>query len=533
MNPGAAEALSRTNFGALDAIIVCAYLLISVVIGLAVKKYVSDMTTYIGAGRQVGAWLGVATMTGTEMGLITVMYSAQKGFTGGFAAFHIALIAGAVTLLVGFSGFIVVPLRARRVLTIPEFYEQRFGRKTRILGGIMLAFGGILNMGLFLKVGSMFIVGVTGLSSTGWALPAVMVVLLTLVLIYTTLGGMISVILTDYIQFVVLAVGLLVATFLAIGDLGWNRIFDSVAALMGEPGLNPVAEGSDFGWSYVIWMMITAGLVSCAVWPTAVARALAMESAPAVRRQYMWSSISFTVRFMIPYFWGICAFVYIQDSPAGADLKALFFPADGSEAQIENLYAMPIYLGRLLPSLVLGIISAAMIAAFMSTHDSYFLCWSSVITQDIIAPLRRGALSDAARVRCTRIIILFIGGYVLYWGLLYEGRDDIWDYMAVSGAIFFTGAMSVLVCGLYWKRASAAGAVAALLCGGTAVLGLGPVQRLVGLQYEDAAGEWVQHLTGAQVGLMTAALSFVAMILGSLLFPDRRPANSKPAHSQD
>ena len=61
----------------------------------------------------------------------------------------------------------------------------------------------------------MFIVGVTGLSSTGWALPLVMTTLLTLVLVYTVLGGMISVVVTDYLQFVVLSCGMLLATALA------------------------------------------------------------------------------------------------------------------------------------------------------------------------------------------------------------------------------------------------------------------------------------------------------------------------------
>ena len=61
---------------------------------------------------------------------------------------HIGLIAGVATLVVGMTGFIVVPLRERGVMTIPEFYEQRFDRSTRIIGGSILAFGGILNMGL-------------------------------------------------------------------------------------------------------------------------------------------------------------------------------------------------------------------------------------------------------------------------------------------------------------------------------------------------------------------------------------------------
>lgn len=517
-----AEALERTNFALIDAAIVAVYLAGSVTIGFLVRRYVNNMTTYIGAGRKVGLWLGVATMTGTEMGLITLMYSAQKGFTGGFAAFHIGLIAGAVTLLIGLSGFIVVPLRQLKVLTIPEYYERRFDRKTRVLGGIMLAFGGILNMGLFLKVGSMFIVGVTGLSSSGLALPIVMVVLLVLVLIYTTLGGMVSVVLTDYVQFVILSIGLLVATFLAIDQLGWGEISSTVENLKGAAGSNPVAEGSGFGWSYVLWMVVTAGLVSCAVWPTAVARALAMESAKAVKRQYMWSSVSFMVRFIVPMFWGICALVYIQNSADGADLKALFFPPEGSGVEpMDNLYAMPIYMGRLLPPVILGVMTAAMIAAFMSTHDSYFLCWSSVITQDIVAPLRKKPLSDAARVKLTRCLIVAIGAYVLYWGLFYKGKEDIWDYMAVSGAIYFTGALAVLICGLYWKGASSTGAFAALLTGLTALFGLGPVQQLTGLQYRGEDGQWVQRITGAEVGLAAVVLAFAVMIGVSLLFPDK------------
>ncbi len=522
MTREAQEAFSQTNFGAFDWVIVGVYLMVSVLIGLYVKRYVKDMATYIGAGRKVGTWLGVATMTGTELGLITVMFMAQKGFGGGFAAFHMALLAGVATLFIGLTGFIVVPLRRLEVLTIPEYYEKRFSRGIRVLGGIMLAFAGILNMGLFLKVGSMFIVGITGLSSEGEALKIVMVVLLVLVLIYTTMGGMISVILTDYIQFVVLAFGLLVATGMAISSLGWDHIFTTVSVQMGEGGFNPAAEESGFGWEYILWMTVTAGLVGSAVWPTAVARALAMESTKALRRQYMWSSVSFTVRFMLPMFWGICAFVYVVASPEGADLKTLFFPPEGGGVEaMDNLYAMPLFMGRLLPPLMVGVIAAAMIAAFMSTHDSYFLCWSSVITQDVVAPLRGGRLSTAARVRLTRIVIVLIGGYVLYWGMFYKGNEDIWDYMAVSGGIFFTGAFVVLVLGIYWKGASTFGALLGLLSGFLMLFGLDPVQRKVGLKYIDAAGETVERLSSAQLGLLVIITAAVLMVAGSLLVPGK------------
>ena len=134
----------------IDWIIIISYLIISIGLGLTLSKKIKSMTDFVTAGQSVKLWLGVASMAGTEMGLITIMYSAQKGFTGGFAAFHIALVAGIVTFFIGLTGFIVVPLRKLNILTIPEFYEKRFGKDVRILGGIMLAIGGILNMGLFL-----------------------------------------------------------------------------------------------------------------------------------------------------------------------------------------------------------------------------------------------------------------------------------------------------------------------------------------------------------------------------------------------
>ena len=63
-------------------------------------------------------------MIGSELGLVTAMFAAQKGFADGFSA-YIGLMAGIATILVGVTGFIVVPLRKMGVMTIPEFYEKR------------------------------------------------------------------------------------------------------------------------------------------------------------------------------------------------------------------------------------------------------------------------------------------------------------------------------------------------------------------------------------------------------------------------
>ena len=204
-----------TNFSVMDWCIVASYLIIVVAVGIYIRKYISNVTDFMVAGRKIKVFLGAASMIGTELGVITVMYAAQKGFSGGFAALHLALACVTGTLVVALSGFIVEPLRKMKVVTIPEFYEKRFSRRLRILAGIILAFSGILNMGMFLKVGALFITSITGMTA-GFELKLIMSILLGLVLLYTILGGMVSVVVLDYIQFIILSFALLYTSFFVI-----------------------------------------------------------------------------------------------------------------------------------------------------------------------------------------------------------------------------------------------------------------------------------------------------------------------------
>ena len=107
-------------------------------------------------------------------------------------------IAFLVTLAIGLSGFVIVKLRDLNVKSIPEFYKIRYGKDIRIVGAI-LVFGGILNMGVFLITGAKFLKAVLKYSMDVLLIfPLIMIFLLILVLFYTMMGGMISVIITDY-----------------------------------------------------------------------------------------------------------------------------------------------------------------------------------------------------------------------------------------------------------------------------------------------------------------------------------------------
>ena len=507
-----------SNFSTLDWVIVAVYLSLTVGIGLYVSRYIQGMSEFLVAGRTLRTKLGIATMIGSELGLVTAMFAAQKGFTGGFAAFHIGVLALVAALVVGFTGMIVVPLRAARVMTIPEYYEQRFHDSgLRIFGGAILALAGVLNMGLFLKAGATFVTGLTGMTDDN-TIKIVMTVMIVLVLAYTTLGGMISVIITDYIQFVVLSFGLLIAVGLSIWTLGWTPIVDGVKDVHGSAGFNPF-DGEGFGTSYVIWMFFV-GLISCNVWQTSVMRACACDSLETVKKLYTWSSIGFMIRFIIPQFLGICAIAYFLQNE---ELKSAFFDSEGKLIESETLKAMPVYLSQVLPIGIIGLVGSGMLAAFMSTHDTYLLCWSSVFVEDVINPACGNNLPQKSRILLTRIFLFVIAGFLLIWSMWYELGQDLWDYMAVSGAIYFIGAFTVLSLGIYWNRASSFGAWLALATGIGAVLGLKPVQSVFGVSELFARN----GIESPHVGLATCAVAFVLMIVGSLARPDSPDAKGK------
>ena len=208
---------------------------------------------------------------------------------------------------------------------------------------------------MFLKVGAIFIQSVFGVAEGEWVLSVIMIVLLLMVLVYTILGGMISVIITDFIQFVVLSLGMILSVIFSIYYLGWTNIFTQVELLAINPAsiYDPVQSRGGF---YITWQVIL-GFVSAVIWPTAITRALSLDSSDTVRKQYMWSSASFLIRFLVPCFLGICAFVY--------------FNGYTPDSSWEKLSMMPKYLSEILPVGELGLVVAAMVAAVMSTHDSY------------------------------------------------------------------------------------------------------------------------------------------------------------------
>ncbi|GBE44668.1 sodium/proline symporter [bacterium BMS3Bbin10] len=459
----------------------------------------SGLKEFFVSGRDLGLGTAIATLGATEIGLITIAYNAQKGFNEGFSAFHIGLAALIGCAFVGAIGFVVKPMRRTGVLTLPEYYEQRFGRDIRIFGAIVMALGGILNMGLFLKVASIFLSAMLLAKGVDINVNLLMVVLIAGAVLYTCYGGMRSVIITDVFQFILLSAGLLFAVVFLSSLVPFDQAISIVRENKGAGGFDPIVN-ENFGLSYVLWMILVAGVVSASIWPTALTRALCIEKEETVQRAYLIASVIFLARMVVPAFLGVLAFAYFAGPSLGPGELLASYGGDS------DLVATPLMLGHAMPGWLLAFLAVAMFASFMSTQDSYLFCWASILSRDVLGPIFGTVENERAQKWGTRAFIVLIALYELYWGLIYDGGEDIWDYLAVSGSIYFCSGIVLLAGGLYWKGATRRGALWALILGFSAIVALAPVKTALGLD----------GVSSPVIGFAAIGLSLFGFVAGSL-----------------
>ena len=478
------------NFGVPDWIITIVYLAGSIALGIRAKKHVESLAGYMVAGRKVNVSLGIAAFVATEIGTVTFVYFGEIGYVAGFSGFIIGLLAMIAYSTVGQSGFIISGLRRRGVMTIPEFYELRYSRNVRLAGGSLLFLGGVLNMGIFLKFDGIFLSEVMGFGPG--AVAVIMAVMLVIVIAYTILGGMFSIVITDYMQFVVLAAGMFVATVAVLANVGLQRIGDAVTSTLGAGGVDPFANPR-FGWIFVVWILLSS-LASAALWQPGTSRALSSQNERVAKRVFFWTGLTFAGRAIIPIFWGVAALAY-------------FGPGK------ETAAAMPKLIGQIVPTGFLGLFVAGLFAASMSTYSAYLLAWSSVLIRDVIGCVRKQDFSERATVTLTRTAAGIIGAFLLVFGLWYRVPDTAFQYLYLTGTMYISGALGCVAAGMYWPKANNAGAYASLLLGA-----ITPAGFLVLEKWRDILPGWLHFITDVNTaGILSFTLAAVGMIAGSLL----------------
>jgi solute:Na+ symporter, SSS family len=481
------------NLNYIDIAIIIIYILLIFVSGSLVKKYIKGIDDYLVAGRSMGFHLGLLSLMCSEIGIITFVYYAELGFDAGFASLIAAIPPVIAYIVLGKTGWVIKPLLEMKIKTIPEFFSIKFSKGVRFYVGIFMAVGGILNFGVFPGVEARFINIVTGVPQHFMLLT--MVILLTIVLLYTLVGGMVSVIITNYIQYALLSIGMILITVFGIIKVDWNSIVHYVSANMGEKGMNPFfsnAFSSNFGIGFIIWQILewTALLIG---WQAISIRLFSSKDSETGKKIYRWSGLMFFSRGILPIFWGIIALAY--------------FGLHG--IKVSGIDSLGNLIVAIVPNGLLGLMFAALLAASMSTYSSYLLSWSSVVSQDIIGSIIKfitgREASSKKQLMISRITMTCVMIFIIWFSLFYEMGGYIYFYLQMTGMLFIPGVIISVVLGIYWKRSRSLGAYLSITFGA-----IPPVTYL----FLPPA---LQNSMAAELGWGGFVLALIGMIAGSLI----------------
>ncbi|MCZ8095677.1 MAG: sodium:solute symporter family protein [Acidovorax sp.] len=448
------------------------YLLDSIAIGLYAATRVHNTADYAVAGRSLPLAVVIATTFATWFGSETVLGVSARFVDGGLGAV-VEDPFGASMCLVLVGLFFAYKLYQKNLITLGDYYRQRYGRVIEVVcsGIILFSYLGwvaaqITALGLVFNL----------LTQGAVSLTLGMVIGTVVVLIYTLYGGMWSVALTDFVQMIVIAVGLIAIAWYA-ADLagGAGKVID-FAAREGKFQFFPTGGAKE--WTFFIAAAITMMLGSIPQ-QDVFQRVMSSNSASTARKGPVIGGVLYLLFAFIPMF-VVTAAILIMPDAAPALLKD------------DPQKVLPTLVMERMPVILQVAFFGALLSAIMSTASATLLAPSTTFVENILRNIRPG-MSDAATLKAMRISVLVFTACVLAYAITMQGTSI---YEMVSGAyqVPLVGAFVPLVFGLYWKRATTQGALAAV------VLGLGV--WLLFVASPALAAEFPQQLAGLLAALL-------------------------------
>ncbi len=475
------------------------------------KKFMKSVADFLAAGRSAGRYIITMALGMAMLGAISVVGEFQMFFKSGFAMKWWELSMALAILIVTVSGWIVYRFRQTRALTMAQFFEMRYSRNFRVFAGILAYISGMINFGIFPAVGAKFFIYFTGLPTTfplfGFEISmfiVVMLFLLILALFFVFAGGQIAVIVVDFIQGVFTNVVFVVLIFFFFFSFDWTHIFEALLNAQQSPDaslINPfkTSHVPDFNfWYFVIGLI---GFVyNFMSWQGTQAFNASAKSAHEAKMAQVLSNWRNYPRGLFLVFIPVIALTVLNHS-AFTDIaeKVAAILGTVESTEIQDQIRIPLVLRFLLPTGLVGAFAAMMLAAFLSTHNSYLHSWGSIFIQDIIMPFRKKPFSPKQHIRVLRMSIVGVAVFIFFFSLLFKQSQNIYLFFAVTGAIFVGGAGAVIIGGLYWKKGTTAAAWSALLTGSSIAI-IGTILTTI---YEDFPinGQWFWGLSmvGASV----------------------------------
>ncbi len=568
-----------------DWVIVVGLVVALTVGALRTRKYTKSVSAFLAADRSGGRYLLSVALGMAQVGVISLVWFFEQNYDVGYTSIWWGLVEGPAMIVMALSGWVIYRYRQTRAMTLAQFFEMRYSRAFRIFAGLTAFLAGILNFGIFPSVGARFFMYLCGLPDSivllGYHVsmfPLVMLILLIISLVFTFLGGQIAVMVTDFMQGVFCNLVFAAVIIFMLYKFNWAHISSVLmSAPAGKSLVNPFDLGKEHNfnmWYYIIGVVIFFyGAMS---WQGTAGYNCSAKSAHESKMAGILSGWRVRVLMLITLVLPICVRTYLENpSYAGSadivkqKLAAITIPdAEASLNKLSKKYTAqvmpsklettmllddnraipinsgiinkykkqidekrsqaraPLAVGAFLPPVILGLFCAAMLGAFISTHDTYLHSWGSMFIQDVVLPFRKNPLTPRQHIWLLRGAILAVAVYIFMYSLLFEQTERIAMYCARTAAVFMSGAGAVIIGGLYWKRGSTAAAWSAMITG--LVLSIGGIlaqqyaadlKNLVDDTVLKRSADYVLDMTGQVMTFWTCVIAVLTYVLVSLLGP--------------
>jgi SSS family transporter len=415
---------------------VLAYVLVQFGIGIYVSRRIRTEADYLVAGRSLGYGLATFTIFATWFGAETCIGAAgaiyENGLSGGssdpFGYGFTLLLMGAV---------FAVPLWRRKLTTLADLFRQRFSPGVERLAVVLMVPTSLLWAAAQIRAFGQVLSASSGLD-VGWMITLAAL----LVIAYTFFGGLLADAWTDVVQGTVLMIGLLVLAVAVFGSVGT----EAFAAI--DPERLQLLGGDDVPLLAVLedWAIPVLGSVVAA---ELVLRVIATRSPQVAQRSALLAGGVYLLFGMIPAAVGLIGVTLL---PELADAEQI----------------LPLVAQQFLPAALYAVFAGALVSAMLSTVDSTLLVASSLVSHNMIVPLRPG-LSERQKVWLARVGVA-VGGTIAY--ALALSAEGVYALVEEASAFGSAGIFVVVALGLFTRWGGVWSATAALL-GGIATWVLG------------------------------------------------------------
>tara|TARA_R110001583_G_scaffold67037_1_gene192091 strand:- start:10233 stop:11693 length:1461 start_codon:yes stop_codon:yes gene_type:complete len=422
--------------------LVVAYLLVSIVIGLIAATRVHNTRDYITAGRNLPMFVVLAMVFATWFGAETVLGISATFLEEGFRGL-ISDPLGAAVCLVLFGLIFARPLYRMNLLTLGDFFRQRYNRSTELILSIciVLSYLGwvaaqITALGLVFNVLSQDVVS----TNEGMLIGA------GVVLLYTLFGGMWSVAMTTFVQMIVIVLGLIYVTWLA-GDMagGFSSVVGQAAA-EGKLEFLPTLDAADMiGWVAAFLTMALGSIPQQDVFQRV--------NSSRNERVAVWG----TTLGGVSYFFFAAVPLFLAYTAQIID-PAMVERLIGEDSQL----ILPTLIIQYMPFAAQVIFFGALLSVIMSTASGTLLAPSVTFSENVLKGFFPG-MSDRQFLLSTRITVVVFTVLVTLYATSTE--SSIHQMVENAYRVTLAGAFVPLAAGLFWKRANNLGAALAIALG--------------------------------------------------------------------